>query len=103
MFKGADTVIAAPDGRVRVNTNASRALATAGTGDTLAGIVGGLLAQGAPAFDAAAAAVWLHGEAGRVCGEGLIAGDLSDALPRVFQTLARRRRIDAARAALIGG
>lgn len=103
VYKGADSVIAAPGRTPRINTHASPALATAGTGDTLAGLVGGLLAQGAPAFDAASAAVWLHGEAGLRLGQGLIAGDLACAMPGVMQDLARRRRIDAARAALIGG
>lgn len=103
VLKGADTVIAAPDGRVRVNTHSTRALATAGTGDTLAGIVGAFLAQGIAAFDAASAAVWLHGEAGLRLGQGLIAGDLARALPEVYHDLARRRRISAARAALKAG
>jgi NAD(P)H-hydrate epimerase len=102
VFKGPDTVVAAPDGRVRVNVHASTAMATAGTGDTLAGIVGAFLAQGAPAFDAASAAVWLHGDAGLRSGQGLIAGDILDALPGVLQSLTRHRRKDAARRALIG-
>jgi NAD(P)H-hydrate repair Nnr-like enzyme with NAD(P)H-hydrate dehydratase domain len=62
-------------------------LATAGSGDTLAGMITGLLAEGMPAFEAAAAAVWLHGDAGVVLGRGLIAEDLADALPRVFARL----------------
>lgn len=103
VYKGADSVIAVPGRTPRINTHASPALATAGTGDTLAGLIGGLLAQGAPAFDAASAAVWLHGEAGLRLGSGLIAGELADAIPGVMQNLARRRRIAAARAALIGG
>jgi NAD(P)H-hydrate epimerase len=102
VYKGADSVIAVPGRTPRINTHASPALATAGTGDTLAGLIGGLLAQGAPAFDAASAAVWLHGEAGLRLGPGLIAGELADAMPGVMQDLARRRRIAAARAALIG-
>lgn len=80
IYKGADTVIAAPDGRAYVNTNAPATLATAGSGDVLAGICGGFLAQQIPAFEAAAAAVWLHGETARTLGEGLTAEDLASAV-----------------------
>lgn len=77
VFKGADTVIASPDGRALINTNAPVWLATAGSGDVLAGIIGAHLAQGLPAFEAAAIGVYLHSLAGQRAGKGLTAEDLA--------------------------
>ncbi|MFV3073662.1 NAD(P)H-hydrate dehydratase [Niveispirillum fermenti] len=83
VMKGPDTLIVHPDGRMRINHNAPPCLATAGSGDVLAGMILGLLAQGMGAFDAAAAGVWWHGEAGRRCGAGLIAEDLTEIIPAI--------------------
>lgn len=85
VYKGGDTVIAAPDGRAAINTTGGPALATAGSGDVLAGLVGGLLAQGMPAFEASCAAVWIHGRAGERLGLGLIADDLPEAVPPLLR------------------
>ena len=85
LLKGPTTVIGAPDGSALVVVTGDERLATAGTGDVLAGVIGALLARRVPAFEAAAAGAWLHGQAARHgAADGFVAGDLPDLLPRAF-------------------
>ncbi|MFP4538589.1 MAG: NAD(P)H-hydrate dehydratase [Dichotomicrobium sp.] len=90
VLKGPDTVIAAPNGVAGLVENAPPLLATAGTGDVLAGIVTGLLAQGMDALDAAMAGVWIHGETAREIGPGMISEDMSETLPLIIRRLDER-------------
>ncbi|WP_287897751.1 NAD(P)H-hydrate dehydratase [Brevundimonas sp.] len=87
VLKGFETVVAAPDGRCAVNPNGSPWLATAGSGDVLSGMIGGLLAQRMDSFDAACAATWIHAQAASAFGPGMISEDLPEMLPRVLMSL----------------
>ena len=87
VHKSPKTLIASPDGRVAINNHASPYLAKAGTGDVLAGLITGLVAQDMPDFEAACAAVWIHGEAGSRFGPGLIASDLPEMIPEILKDI----------------
>jgi NAD(P)H-hydrate epimerase len=107
VLKGAHTIVAAPDGRAVISPHANPLLATAGTGDVLAGTIAGLLAQGTHPFEAAACGVFVHGLAAEELGDdfgdrGLLASDLLPALPRALRTVREGKRVTAA-PSLFGG
>ena len=87
IFKGNKTIICSKDGRLAINTNSSPFLATGGTGDVLAGMVSGLVAQGMQIFEASCASVWIHGEIAKIKGPGLIAEDLPEMIPNILKKL----------------
>jgi len=92
LYKGPDTVIAAPDGRIIINNHAPADLATAGSGDVLAGLITGLMAQGMPAFKSAAAATWIHGESAYRFGPGLTAEDIEGQIPSILRRFRAKNR-----------
>jgi hydroxyethylthiazole kinase-like uncharacterized protein yjeF len=87
VYKGPDTLVAAPDGRLGFAPPAPAWLASAGTGDVLAGIIAAMRAKGLPAFEAACAGIWIHGRAAEIAGPQMIADDLADAIPRAIAAL----------------
>jgi hydroxyethylthiazole kinase-like uncharacterized protein yjeF len=87
VYKGPDTLVASPDGRLGFAPPAPAWLASAGTGDVLSGMIAALRARGLPAFEAASAAVWLHGRAAEAAGPDMIADDLADAIPKALAAL----------------
>jgi hydroxyethylthiazole kinase-like uncharacterized protein yjeF len=87
VYKGPDTVVAAPDGRTGFAPPAPSWLASAGTGDVLSGMIAALRARGVPAFEAACGAVWLHGRSAEIAGPTMIADDLACAIPRALASL----------------
>ena len=87
VYKGPDTLVAAPDGRLGFAPPAPAWLASAGTGDVLAGLIAAMRARGLSAFEAASAGVWLHGRAAEIAGPRMIADDLADAIPKALALL----------------
>jgi ADP-dependent NAD(P)H-hydrate dehydratase / NAD(P)H-hydrate epimerase len=87
VYKGHNTIIASPEGKILINDNAPPYLATAGSGDVLSGIIAGLVSQGMDLFYAASAAVWIHGQAANIFGKGLISEDLPNIIPVVLQNI----------------
>jgi len=87
VYKGPDTLVASPDGRIGFSSSAHPWLASAGTGDVLAGLIAAMRARGLAAFEAACAGVWLHGRAADIAGRQLIADDLTEAVPRAIALL----------------